>query len=503
MKAKSILISFLIFWQLAVNAQESCDTLNYKARFDYAMSLFEQDSLVAACENFYKVIYMLEEDDSVRSKKSRGKLVEILNAHAMVGRIYIEFDLPNIALSHFNMALGYAKDLNSNDVLSHIYKRLGIAHHAYNADSAIYYYQKCIDTYPNHLNKIDVDKAIAEILFYEKNERDSALNLMRSNLGIIEHENVLHAYYSLMGEMMLDCKQYDSAIYYLSMSIDSELYFLQLNSANNLSRVYDSLGDYEKKSYYDGIVARLGMERIDGNFEVDRVRAMNDIYNEHKQADREAIARKRIVLILLLSLALIVAAAIFFRYRHLKKNRLLLKRIDEMTDDINTKDDVIRNISYKHSLITGKIKNKNAELQKQTEIIKKQNEEILLMKEKLDKEQAAVRMDAFLGSEICFRIMNDKDLQMNQNDFDLLLQSANLNLRGFVVNISKEYPRLKKEDLCYICLMLIDLNDKQISSLFGVTYSAIKTRRSKICNIIEVKNELLYKYLIDRLYLKD
>ena len=112
-------------------------------------------------------------------------------------------------------------------------------------------------------------------------------------------------------------------------------------------------------------------------------------------------------------------------------------------------------------------------------------------------------MDAFLGSEICFRIMNDKDLQMNQNDFDLLLQSANLNLRGFVVNISKEYPRLKKEDLCYICLMLIDLNDKQISSLFGVTYSAIKTRRSKICNIIEVKNELLYKYLIDRLYLKD
>ena len=187
MRAKSILISFLIFWQLAVNAQESIDTLSSKARFDYAMSLFEQDSLVAACENFYKVIYMLEEDDSVRSKKSRGKLVEILNAHAMVGRIYIEFDLPNIALSHFNMALGYAKDLNSNDVLSHIYKRLGIAHHAYNADSAIYYYQKCIDTYTNHLNKIDVDKAIAEILFYEKNERDSALNLMRSNLGIIEH----------------------------------------------------------------------------------------------------------------------------------------------------------------------------------------------------------------------------------------------------------------------------------------------------------------------------
>lgn len=501
MKAKSIVISFLIFWQLAVNAQESIDTLSSKARFDYAVSLFEQDSLVAACENFYKVIYMLEEDDSVRSKKSRGKLVEILNAHAMVGLIYLEFDLPNIALSHFNMALGYAKDLNSDDVLSHIYKRLGFAHHAYNADSAIYYYQKCIDTYPNHLNKIDVDKAIAEILFYEKNERDSALNIMRNNFGIIEHENVLDAYYSLMGEMMLDCNQYDSAIYYLKKAeeIECEYYFVQLSTAYNLSRVYDSLGDYEKKSYYDNIVAQLGMERVDGNFEADRIRTMNDKYNEYRQDVKDRDARKRIVVISLISFALIVATAIYIKKRYSKA----LKRIDDMTDDINTKDNVIRDISYKYSLINGKIKNKNVELQKQAELIKKQNEEIFLMKEKLDKEQTIVRMDAFLGSEICFRIINDKNFQMNQDDLDMLLQSANLNLRGFVDNISKEYPRLKKEDLCYICLMLIDLNDKQISSLFGVTYSAIKTRRSKICNIIEVKNELLYKYLIDRLYLKD
>ena len=503
MRAKSILISFLIFWQVAVNAQQSCDTLDYEAQFAYAMSLFEQDSMVTACENFYKLVYMLEEDDSVKSKESKKKLTSIYNAHLMLGHIYTHYDLIKIGLSHYSIALDYAKAMNSGHALSIVYKFMAFSHRAYNADSALYYHQKCLDAHPNHLNKIDLDKLKADILFYDKNERDSALNLMRSNLGIIEHENVRQAYYALIGEMMCNCKQYDSAIYYLSKSVEGDDYFTKFGSATNLSRVYDSLGDYEKKSYYDGIVAQLGMKRINSNFSTDRIRAMNDMYNERKHNAIETKARKRIVSISLISLALIVATAIFFRYRHLKENRLLLKRIDEMTDDINTKDDVIRNISYKHSLITGKIKNKNAELQKQTEIIKKQNEEILLMKEKLDKEQAAVRMDAFLGSEICFRIMNDKDLQMNQDDFDLLLRSANLNLRGFVVNISKEYPRLKKEDLCYICLMLIDLNDKQISSLFGVTYSAIKTRRSKICNIIEVKNELLYKYLIDRLYLKD
>lgn len=495
------IILFLICWHGVVNAQESRDTLDARAQFYYANSLFEQDSMVAACENFYKVIYMLEDDDSAKSKKSKKKLAEILNAHWMVGHIYMEYDLPKIALSHYTMALNYAKDLNDSHFLSFAYKFMGNAHLAYNADSSLYYYNKCVDAHPNPLNNIDVDRVIAEILFYDKNERDSALNIMRNNLDIIEHENVRQAYYALLGEMMCDCKQYDSAIYYLNKSVECDIYFVKLGSAYNLSRVYDSLGDYEKKSYYDNIVARLGIDRMDGDFEADRIKNLDDIYKEYKQSVREAKERKQRILIFLLSLALIVAAAIFFRFRHLKKNRVLLKKIDEMTDNINTKDDVIRDISYKHSLVTGKIKNKNAELLKQAELIKKQNEEILSMKEKLDKGQTAVNMNAFLDSDICNKILNDDVVPMEQCDFDLLLQSAKLNLEGFVDKISKEYPRLKKEDLCYLCLMLMNLNDKQTSLLFGVTYSTIRTRRSKICSILGVKNELLYKYLVDKLYL--
>ena len=502
MKVRLISILLFVCLHSAGNAQENCDAMNAREQFDYAVSLFEQDSLVAACENFYKVVYMLEEDDSVKSKKSKKKLNEILNAHTMIGHIYQRCDLPKIALSHYTIALGYAKGLGSGHALSFAYKFMGIAHHAYDVDSALYYYQKCLDAHPDHLNKIDLDKAKAEILFYDKNERDSAMNLMRSNLGIIEHEHVRQAYYTLLGEMMCDCKQYDSAIYYLSKSVESDICLLQLGSAYNLSRVYDSMGDYEKKSYYDNIVARLAMDRIDGDFETDRVKNLDDIYNKHKQAVRESEARKRIVSIFLISFVLIVAAAIFFRYRQLKKNKNLLRKIDEMTDNINTKDDVIRDINHKYSLVTGKIKNKNAELQKQAELIKRQNEEILTMKEKLDKEQTTICMDAFLDSEICKRILNNESVPMVQEDYDSLLCSANLNLGGFADKMSKEYPRLKKEDLCYLCLLLMNLNDKQISSLFGVTYSAIKTRRSKICNIVEAKNELLYKYLVDKLYLR-
>ncbi|MBQ8222709.1 MAG: hypothetical protein IJZ87_05110 [Bacteroidales bacterium] len=78
-------------------------------------------------------------------------------------------------------------------------------------------------------------------------------------------------------------------------------------------------------------------------------------------------------------------------------------------------------------------------------------------------------MNTFLGSDICNKILNDEVVPMEQCDFDLLLQSANLNLEGFVNKISKEYPRLNKEDLYYPCLMLMNLNDKRTSLLFGVT----------------------------------
>ncbi|MBO7218108.1 MAG: response regulator, partial [Clostridia bacterium] len=46
---------------------------------------------------------------------------------------------------------------------------------------------------------------------------------------------------------------------------------------------------------------------------------------------------------------------------------------------------------------------------------------------------------------------------------------------------------LKKEDLYYLCLAIINLNDKQISSLFGVSYNSIKIRKRKICSIFDIR----------------
>ena len=89
---------------------------------------------------------------------------------------------------------------------------------------------------------------------------------------------------------------------------------------------------------------------------------------------------------------------------------------------------------------------------------------------------------------------------LSQEELMSLVQMANLHLNDFIDDLSQNFPRLKNEDLYYICLTMLNLSDKQISSLFGVAYSTIKTRKTKIATILDMENEDLYKYFIDKIY---
>ena len=57
------------------------------------------------------------------------------------------------------------------------------------------------------------------------------------------------------------------------------------------------------------------------------------------------------------------------------------------------------------------------------------------------------------------------------------------------VRIAKKLPErlkynLKNNDLYYLCLRYLNINDKQISSLLGLTYSAVRKKRNKMKDIV-------------------
>ena len=469
---------------------------------DKADSLRDAGNITAAAKNCFEMIEMVEKN--VKKKNlTEDHRKRLVNAYARLGDFFKDHTYPKIAALKYKKSLRWNEALNNDDIGSQLLKMIGMSYMYFNADSALYYFDECVKTYPNHLNKIDIDKAIADYLFYEKNERDSAMRMMRDNFNIIEHEHVRYSYYSIYGGMLYEEKQYDSAIYYLEQAMNSSYFFTRLCSASVLSQVYDSIGDYEKKAYYDDITAKHSIERVENESDVSE---LMDLYNIHK-ANMSEIKKnqtKKKVTIILTPIILIVAALIILR---ISRNK---KRINSLSSIIDEKDKEIQDIRFKQSLVEGKIKKKNAEIQKQAEIIKEQEQKISNINDRLEKTDSKKSdLDSYRNSEICIRIMShikenhdSETTALSQEELMSLVQTANLHLNDFIDDLWQNFPRLKNEDLYYICLTMLNLSDKQISSLFGVAYSTIKTRKTKIATILDMENEDLYKYFIDKIYIR-
>lgn len=467
---------------------------------DKADSLRDAGNITAAAKNCFEMIEMVEKN--VKKKNlTEDHRKRLVNAYARLGDFFKDHTYPKIAALKYKKSLRWNEALNNDDIGSHLLKMIGMSYMYFNADSALYYFDECVKTYPNHLNKIDIDKVIANHLFYEKNERDSAMQIVRNNFNIIEHEHVRYSYYSIYGEMLYEEKQYDSAIYYLEQAMNSSYFFTRLCSASVLSQVYDSIGDYEKKAYYDDITAKHSIERVENESDVSE---LMDLYNIHKanMLEIKKNQTKKKVTIILTPIILIVAALIILR---ISRNK---KRVNNLSSIIDERDKEIQDIRFKQSLVEGKIKKKNAEIQKQAEIIKEQEQKISTINDRLEKSNSKKSdLDSYRNSETCIKIMSlikenhdPETAALSQEEFTSLVETANLHLNDFIDDLSQNFPRLKNEDLYYICLTMLNLSDKQISSLFGVAYSTIKTRKTKIATILDMENEDLYKYFIDKIY---
>ena len=523
------------------------DTLTYrlinfncaKAHYYHAVGLTEKDDIVGACEHYLIALEIMEplvETHRRASRLSRTISVDNPEDYEMIrfvaliytrlGRLFTNNNYCDLAILKYKKALGYVNLINDNSFKANLLKELANSYQlSNNVDSALYCYNESLRYDYSLINKLDVEKNIAQILFY-KGERDSAFIMIKNNLDKIENINVKHSYYNILGEMYFDAGKYEKAIIYFEKSINSIIPSIKVTSAINLSSICDSIKDYDKKVFYDNIISKYTIKDINKNVERSKLQYIYNNYKERKlERDRFKDLKKTFFIILsllsLLVLTFIVAMSIKRKYKikHIelssslnnKEIEICIKNevINQIKCEIEVKEKQLQELKFKQSQIEGKIKNRNVELQKKDDIIKKCEIEISELKSKLERGQTGIKnIEKYLSSEVCLKILNeikelsDKNIDtselssLEQGDFVLLLNSANQNFNNLINNIASIHTKLKKEDLYYVCLIIIGLNDKQISSLFGVTYTAINKRRNKISNIIGVDiKEYMYKHI--------
>ena len=118
------------------------------------------------------------------------------------------------------IALPIFEKFESDSILAHANKFVGLAHIETNIDTAKYYLNRCIELDPtNRFHKYDIDKAIAYMLYYKEGYKDSAFAILRNNIDKVEHDNVREVYHGFLGEIFINEKEYDSALYHLEKCV--------------------------------------------------------------------------------------------------------------------------------------------------------------------------------------------------------------------------------------------------------------------------------------------
>ena len=708
-----------------------------KAHYYHAVGLTERDDIVGACEHYLRALEIMEplvetsplwrlmtKDKGLMANGERLKSQVKENAHSSkleaqspdyekirflaltytrLGRLFTNENYCDLAMSKYKKALNCLNIIKDSIPISYTYKTIGNVYQLLDkADSALYHYRRSLEIYSGLTNKLDIEKSIAQILF-EKGEKDSAYIMITNNINKIDNINVRYSYYNTLGEMYVEDKEYDSAAYYLAKSVNSSITSIKVTASIKLSAIYDSIGDYEKKAYYDEIISKISINDVNKSLKNNKIQDVYDRYKERKIEKEKIKSRTRTkVIAISLSLLIIISFVIIILIWHKSKrkdrlhqeslnekdryiankeeiisrtneeikrkeseikklveiieslksdinslkddavikeeeisdkktdikkmendlsakemelkrlqenvheNRILIDRLNEdniakekqiecyleeiddnrqvindknhlisiateglvarkdaisenineiarlqaiidendkiikkLSDDHKSKEELIavyldkieklkteidetrhnlNDIKFRSSLIEGKIKSKNTELQKKEEEINRYKLELSEYKNKLeiissDNNDNAytpkIGMDLYLQSKVCSKILNEinelsarnRDANiltpLKQEELVMLLNSASFYVNNFTNGIACKYSKLKKEDLYYLCLALIGLKDKQISSLLGVTYNSIRIRKKNLCSILGIKNDELQSFLMN------
>ena len=554
-----------------------------RAHYYHAVGLTERDNIVGACEHYLCALEIMEplvetsplwrlmtKDKGLMANGERLKSQVKENAHSSkleaqnpdyekirfialiytrLGRLFLNENYCDLAILKYKKALKYDEIIDEKPFNANVLKELGNSYQlASITDSALYCYNESLRYDSSLINKLDVEKSIAQILF-NKGEKDTAYLLIKNNLDNIENNIVKDSYSFILGEMYFVDKVYDSAIYYLERSFNSQHYYTRLISSRMLSVIYDSICNIDKKAYYDDIVSKLSIKSINKSVDQNKLQTVYDNYNKRKIVrERAESKRKTIVLFVLFSVFVILTfiVIILITYRNkIRRNNLLDKLenqdnvINKINDDIRQReleiDEYSKMIEEKKGCIVKlekELKEKEQEISdRKTDIdtienvllikidelehlkeelslknktIEKQQKEFIKLKQNVKRINESIDFDGYYNAEICKRILGRKKSDftaLTDDELALLLDAADQHLGVMTETLSQKYPRLRKEDMYCISLILLNTNKSDYHYLLGRNRKTIWERINRIKSIMNIDdNKDLFLSIKDILY---
>ena len=476
-----------------------------RAHYYHAVGLTERDDIVGACEHYLTALEIMEfETENLRTSKSgKGSEQRAMshehkspNAHSSkleaqspdyekirfialiytrLGRLFYNENYCDLAILKYKKALKYVEILDDNNSKANVIKELGNSYQLANKpDSALYYYGESLRYNSSLPNRLDVEKSIAKILFH-KGEKDSAYVLLKNNLREIDNENLKYSYHCTLGDVYFNDKKYDSALYYLETSLDNDIVTKKVAFTTKLSAIYDSLGDYDKRDYYDNFSVKMFLNHANKEVDNKQLQVLYDNYKERKNEREKSITkvrtRKLIIAISLGVFVILVSFTIFLKYRNKRHIDKLTEKIDDYANENKQLSEDFQKASSKKD-----------------KIIKQQKKEIEEIKNELGKKNR-VDLDAYYDSDICKKITARKDSDfscLKEDELALLMKSADTHLNNISTRLYEQFPTLNTNDIYTICLIILNVEKNKFPYLLSRDRKTIYDRFSKIRKLMNI-----------------
>ncbi|MBR5781620.1 MAG: hypothetical protein IKY27_06515 [Bacteroidales bacterium] len=482
-------IAFISFFMLFSNSchkkayQDSIERLE-KAKLYHseAIDLYENDSLKQTLSKFIDVLALIEtlpENMTEEEKHLASK------TYCNISRLCLSKLESNIRMIAIQRALYYQNISEEVDtiVFSNICLTIASMFQSKTETDSILYYlnmaKPYIDSTYNNGYVYLLSLHVLSTVYYNQEKFDSCFQVKRDMIAY-KSRNGLDA---KIDSMTLGIQMFHSpyrfqskpyllkALEYESDDITTGMIMLLLEKIYQEENNSDSVAFCQKyyKSYAQAEISRV---QTANNFF-----KLYDDYAEKRDAKLEALReqkdmKKRMSLIVIAFVILVTVLFFIFRKSRIKYNK--------QSEHLNS---IIADSEFKHSLVDGKIKKMNVELRKKEELIKAQEMELDEMKQKMERLENAPNIEAYYKSDICQKIVNRKATDfsaLTNEDFALLIQAADKHLNKITARLKDKYPKINKDDMYYICLILLNVDLNKMQYLLDRNPKTVWYRLNKI-----------------------
>ena len=512
--------------------------LTARAHYINGVGYYENDSIVQACAEYLKTLELMEshfEDKALIDHKARFMAL----TYGRLGEMFNEQLLAEPAIVCYKQALYYCKrEPTSIYGIPVLLYNLGIQYDVANQkDSAAFYYDKALANLPDYdnIHYRDIITSKSVLAFNLGICVDSVIKDLKYVISLTSDDIERTYRFLTLGNILFESGMYDSSRFYLETVFEQQDDIQsKIVAAENLCNIYQKEGDSVNARKYYSYLADFTMAEIEKKKDISRI---NELFKNHlaqKQEKQAELKREKAVkkaLWMIIPIAIVVAMVVFIvaklrnkkqlREQKAKAKKLLEDKEKQYRQELETKEaearkeleekdkqhaEVLEAERQTHRMqqaaLSGRLKRSNEELR---DISKR----LELSLSKNAQYELGVSNDyaAFINDPICKHIVGVAHKQQFKSKTDYLIYKDNalskeqlLDLRNavqkhlprFVSYIRRQYPKLTDNDMDCCCLVLLGLNEADISAMMQRAYTTVCDRSRKISRIIGTNDSLYH-----------